>query len=178
MKNIIVIIFALTLFCSCIRMDRHPIPKGISITKENIRSINGIYNNFENDKCKNFNYSFWYQLMVSIPDKFNISHSSLLKLEVINEKQIQVSLIQNNNIISTGVINYKLKNNELYIKTTRQIKGIPPVIWSLFLTKSRLNFKSNNEINCHTFSISSWYFLAIGLPADYWNNYIFKKDSL
>lgn len=177
MKKILILLFGLITFCSCVRMNKYPLEKGAPISKNNINCINGIYYNFENKKFENFKNSFWYQLMVSYPDEFKISDSSFIKLEVINEKHINVSLIQNNNIISSKVLLYKIKNEELYFKTNIQTKGLPFILWTLYCTKSRINFKSVNEINCHTYSFSAGYFLLMGLPSDSWNNYVFNKRT-
>lgn len=105
----------------------------VSITKDNIKSLNGCYSNISDTLGQYYSSNLWN----------NINHMSYrepiygaqgqIMLYVLNDKRINVTLLLDDSLQYTRILKGKVKDDYFVTKKKFLLIGIPPI---LFIEKS------------------------------------------
>ena len=147
---VIITIFMLANFsCSSFRKIENNNDR-IELTKENINLLDGIYLNnsevavlpldyFWGKIYKTKEYSSVYDLVYERKIPYHV------KIETMNEKQIQVTIIVNNKVVKSHLINGKITNG--YFEQRRKIHLIPLIIFNNYHnSKFRIGKLKNDNL--------------------------------
>jgi hypothetical protein len=154
MKLILQIIFFVFLCQSCatFKSDYSKIP---ALEKSNLNLINGRYeiSSIENtNEFRSFEYhNFIRELDRSIwKDTLNIDSTKTnhLELKLINNRNLEVTHLENDNVIKKRLIKVKYKKNGfLYLKNKNvKFKMIPYILGGLDVTRTRIKITKNKDL--------------------------------
>jgi hypothetical protein len=145
----IILICGITISCSSFRKIEDTKDK-ISLTKENINLIDGLYLNNTDVEVLPMNY-FWGKnyKMKEYESVYKLVYEQkkpyFINLKALNEKQIQVTIFVDNQILKSYILKGKLNNG--YFEQKRKIYMIPMIIFNVYHnSKFRIGKLKNNNL--------------------------------
>ena len=138
MSRLILLLTITILFNSCgtVRFNAEK-SNTIEITAKNLSLINGIYSNVAIDSSRR-TLDFLVLLNYDNVPSYEIPINSEIQLRVNDEKSMEITLLENNEIIKTKKIKMKLKNGMLELKRRWEIPFFGLVLNGLSTTKSKI----------------------------------------
>lgn len=146
---IIILIYGFNISCSSFSKIEDNKDK-IYLTNENINLIDGVYLNNTEVEVLPMNY-FWgknykmkeYESVYKLV--FEQKKPYFIKLKALNEKQIQVTIFVDNQILKSFILKGKLNNG--YFEQKRKIYIIPMMIFNVYHnSKFRIGKLKNNNL--------------------------------
>ena len=115
----------------------------ISLDEYNMNKINGTYNRLSNDSTySNASDLFWLFAMKGINTD---EKENLVSFNVIDERHIEVKLIQNDSTIYSRISKGKLKNG--LFEFNRRVKFLPIIVATIYFdSKTRIGILNNGDL--------------------------------
>ncbi|MFN4197801.1 MAG: hypothetical protein ACK4FS_02115 [Flavobacterium sp.] len=149
MRLILIFIFGINFSCSSFKsIDNNK--ERIFLTKENIKLIDGVYLNNTEVRVLPMDY-FWgknykikeYESVYKLV--YEQKKPYLIKLKSLTEKQIEITIFVENEVLKTYILRGKLKNG--YFEQSRKTYIIPLVIFNMYHnSKFRIGKLKNDNL--------------------------------
>ena len=143
MKSIyFILLISVLASCASLKSDKN-VNGQINLTKENLTLLNGNYSRKPLNQSENWKGDlFWsfYTKGISGVDSLCVA-----KITVIDEKNLKVTLIENDKVLKSKILKGKLKNG--YFEMNRRVFFIPAVFLNVFrTTKFRIGILDNKNL--------------------------------
>ncbi len=135
-------IFTLT-SCATLKSDKL-VDGQVELTKENLNLLNGKYSRNPVNQSEKWKGDLFWNFFTR---GYNVGADSLcsVKIRVVDERNLDVTLLKNDSIIKSKVIKGKLKNG--YFEMKRRIFFIPAIYLNIFrTTKFRIGLLENQSL--------------------------------
>ena len=144
-RNIIFLLF-LGFLTSCATFKKNEFAnEQRKLTKENLHLLNGTYKNSSLTKTDSLRDNLFFSGTGRIPYNFEETEFYSIKLEVINDKRVQVNILKNNEALTSYKIKGKLKNG--YFEGRRKYFFVPTIYLNVFRTrKFRIGILENDNL--------------------------------
>jgi hypothetical protein len=177
MKSIFfLLIISVLTSCATLKSDKL-VDKQIELTKENLILLNGRYSRKPVNQSEKWKGDLFFNFYTR---GYNVGADSLcaVKLKVIDEKHLSVTIMKNDSIIKSRVLKGKIKNG--YFEMNRRVFFIPALYLNVFrTTKFRIGFLDNNNLTTD-FKEISWgtgFFIIPFYTKETEQNYEFLKTE-
>ena len=130
-------------FCATLKSDKL-VDGQIELTKENLNLLIGNYSRKPVNQPEKWKGDLFWDFTTR---GYNIGADSLcsVKIKVVNEKSLNITLMKNDSILKSKVVKGKLKNG--YFEMKRRVFFIPTIYLNVFrTTKFRLGLLDNQSI--------------------------------
>lgn len=142
--KIILTLLLISILTSCATLKSDEYVAGqIEITKENLTLLNGIYSREPINQSEKWKGDlFWNFYTRGIQ---GIDSLCAVKLKVVNEKKLAVTLLRNDTIVKSKVMRGKIKNG--YFEMNRRVFFVPTIFLNVFRTsKFRIGVLENKNL--------------------------------
>ncbi|WP_417194996.1 hypothetical protein [Bizionia sp.] len=132
------------LLANCASLPKYESNDLVKLTENNISQINGIYSNFAENKPKYSHLSFSGKLT---SDKLKDSISKF-EIELLNDKKIRFSFLDNKDQINSKIIKYKIQDNGfLFLKNKNfRLHGIPYILGDYEIRKFEIGINNTGNL--------------------------------
>jgi len=140
--NFLLLITILT-SCATLKSDKY-VDGQIELTKENLNLLNGKYSRNPVNQSEKWKGDLFWNFYTR---GYNVGADSLcaIKLKVIDEKHLDVTIMKNDSIIKSKVLKGKIKNG--YFEMKRRVFFIPTIYLNVFrTTKFRIGLLENENL--------------------------------
>jgi len=140
--NFLLLISILT-SCATLKPDKY-VDGQIELTKENLNLLNGKYSRNPVNQSEKWKGDLFWNFYTR---GYNVGADSLcaIKLKVIDEKHLDVTIMKNDSIIKSKVLKGKIKNG--YFEMKRRVFFIPTIYLNVFrTTKFRIGLLENENL--------------------------------
>jgi|SRR5690554_4763642 len=143
MKKLTIIGICL-LFINCASLPKIESEDLQHITEKNIAELNGIYSNFAENSEKYIHLTLSGRL-TSLKLKDTISE---VKIEVLNDKEIRFSFLQNQMEINSKIVKYKLQNDGFLLLRNKNFRlhGIPWIFGDYEIRKYEFGLSKSGSL--------------------------------
>jgi len=127
--------------CAALKPDKY-VNGQIELTNKNLNLLNGKYSRISANQSKSGDL-FWNLYTKG----YNLGDEKLcyVKLNVINNKRIEVSLLKNDSLIKSKILKGKIKNG--YFEFRKRILVLPTIFLNTFrTTKFRIGILNNSNL--------------------------------
>lgn len=139
--------------------------KRISLKANNIKVINGNYRTMPMDSSySSLEYAFFNEVFNN--ESKNIIDDRLIKIDIVSEDKIEISLFDNGVLLNQETVDYYLlDNNYIEIKVPTKLYHIGWGFFSLSTQETRMTLSKNNNLIIDTCGMGTGLFLILPLIA-------------